>query len=540
MARDQDPPAPVAVAPASNSGPEPIAAADAPFPPLRAVAGFALMCVGMFMAILDIQIVAASLGEIQAGLAASPDEVSWVQTSYLLAEVVMIPLSGFLMRAWGMRNLFVASAAGFVLASIACASATTIEGMILFRALQGFLGGAMIPVTYAISFVLFPRRYQTQVTVAVALLVTLAPTIGPTLGGWLTDTLSWRWIFLINIAPGLVCTLGVLALVPAGRMAPGLIRRIDLIGLLFMALFLAGLDYVLEEGSRHDWFEDPTILRVAIIAAVASVLFLWRATSAAEPIVDLRPLSNRNFAAGCTLQLVLGFGLFGLTYLYPLFLGRVGGLSAGQIGATVWVTGLTMLLTAPIFGRLARLTDPRLVCSAGFLLLAASCWASQGLTADWRFDQFVLPQVLRGMGLMCCIVSTTVIAFATLSDEQAAVGSPLITLMRNLGGALGLGAINTIFQARFDHHWAQLSEWTTMARAEVAAMLDRLAGLAEARGLDPDAAPVAMLARMTAREAAVMSYADTFTVLLWLFLAMACLPWLLRRPPTFLTARPAD
>jgi DHA2 family multidrug resistance protein len=522
------------------SAPAPVAAADAPFPPLRAVLGFALMCVGMFMAILDIQIVAASLGEIQAGLAASADEISWVQTSYLVAEVVMIPLSGFLMRAWGMRNLFALSAGGFVIASIACASATTIEQMIAFRALQGFLGGAMIPVTYAISFVLFPRRYQTQVTVAVALLVTLAPTIGPSLGGWLTDSLSWRWIFLINIAPGLLCTLGVLALVPAGRMAPGLLRRIDLLGLLFMALFLAGLDFVLEEGSRHDWFEDSAILRVAIVSAVASVLFLWRATTAAEPIVDLRPLTNRNFAAGCTLQLVMGFGLFGLTYLYPLFLGRVGGLSAGQIGATVWVTGLTMLVSAPIFGRLARLTDPRLICSAGFLLLAASCWASLGLTAEWRFDQFVLPQVLRGMGLMCCIVSTTVIAFATLSDEQASVGSPLITLMRNLGGALGLGIINTVFAARFDLHWSRLSEWATLAREETAALLERLGRLAETRGLDPDTAPVAMLARMTAREAAIMSYSDVFAVLMWLFLAMAILPWLLRRPPTFLTARPAD
>lgn len=300
-----------------------------------------------------------------------------------------------------------------------------------------------------------------------------------------------------------------------------------------MALFLMGLDYVLEEGSRHDWFSDPTIAWVAVVAAFASVGFLWRALTAPEPIVDLRPFANRNFAAGCMLQLALGFGLFGLTYLYPLFLSGIGGLSAGQIGETVAVTGLAMLISAPVFGRLARLADPRLICSAGFLLMAASCWLTIGITAEWRFDQLLWPQLLRGAGLICGIVSTTVIAFATLSNEEATRGSPLITLMRNIGGALGLAIITTVLSVRYDLHWARLGEGLTAARFEMGARLEAMARMAEARGLDPEAAPLAMLARITAREATVMAYADAFAVLAALFAAMAVLPLLLRRAPTF-------
>ncbi len=509
-----------------------------PFPPLRTVAGFALMAIGMFMAILDIQIVAASLGQIQAGLAASADEISWVQTSYLVAEVVMVPLSGFLSRALSMRRLFLISAGGFVLSSILCATATTINEMIVFRALQGFIGGAMIPTTYAASFIIFPRRFQTQVTVAIALLVTLAPTVGPTVGGILTDAFSWHWIFLINVVPGMICVAGVYAFVERTPADIPLLKRIDILGLVLMALFLMGLDYVLEEGARHDWLADTTVRTVAIISAFASVGFFWRATTAAEPIVDLRPFRNRNFAGACLLQLTLGIGLFGLTYLYPLFLGRIGQLSAAQIGETLFVTGLTMMLTAPIFGRIARLTDPRLVCSAGFLFMAASTWLTQGLTAEWRFDELILPQILRGCGLMCGIVSTSVIAFATLPRETVGQAAPLFTLTRNIGGAVGLAGLNTLLLARFDFHWQRIGESVTMARADIVQRMDALQGMADARGLDPDLVPARLMARQVAEQASTMSYADAFVVLGYTFVAMAAIPFLLRRPPTFASAPP--
>lgn len=521
------------------NAPASIAAADK-FPPLRVVVGFGLMAIGMFMAILDIQIVAASLSQVQAGLAASADEISWVQTSYLVAEVVMVPLSGFLMRALSMRRLFLISAGGFVASSILCATATSIDEMIAYRALQGFLGGAMIPTTYAASFILFPRRYQTQVTVAIALLVTLAPTVGPTVGGLLTDAFSWHWIFLVNVLPGLLCIGGVYTLVERTPADMALLKRIDLPGLMLMALFLMGLDYVLEEGSRHNWLQDRTIFWIAVVSAFSSIGFLWRATTAAEPIVDLRPFQNRNFAAACLLQLTLGIGLFGLTYIYPLFLGRIGGLSAAQIGETVFVTGITMMLTAPIFGRIARATDPRLVCSAGFLCLAASTWASRDITAEWRFGEFLWPQVLRGMGLMCCIVSTSVIAFATLPRDRAGQAAPLFTLVRNIGGAVGLAGLNTLLLSRFDFHWQRLGESVTMARTTIAERMQAMQGLADARSLDPDASALRIIGGQVAEQATVMSYADAFVLLTYAFIAMALLPQLLKRPPTFASAAPAE
>ncbi|MDT7934059.1 MAG: DHA2 family efflux MFS transporter permease subunit [Sphingomonadaceae bacterium] len=502
----------------------------------RTYVGFGLMALGMFMAILDIQIVAASLGQIQAGLAASEDEISWVQTSYLVAEVVMIPLSGYLMRALGLRDLFAISAGGFVLTSVLCATASSINEMILFRAAQGFIGGAMIPTAFAASFTWFPRRLKTKITVATALLITLAPAVGPTIGGLLTDATSWHWIFLINIVPGTACVFGVLAIVPRGARDPSLVARIDLIAVALLAAALGGTDYVPEEGARNAWFDDGTIVRVALLAAVGWIGFAVRNLTNRNPLVDLSVCGNRNFVAASVLQLMTGVALFGITFAYPVFLGRIGGLSATQIGETVFVTGATMMVLAPVAGMIARKTDPRLVCSAGFIFLAASAWTSRGITADWRFMEFLMPQLLRGAGLILLVVSTTVIAFATLSDKAAAAGSPLFVLVRNVGGAIGLALVNTMVIERGQFHWARLTEGLTPGNPEFASAQANLSAIASARGLDGSGTALRMIAQNIQREATVMSFIDLFQLLTWGFLAMAVIPHLLKRPPTFETA----
>ena len=510
-------------------------------PPWPQLIGFLLMAFGMFMAVLDIQIVSASLTQIQAGLSASADEISWVQTSYLVSEVVMIPLSGFLARALSTKWLFVLSSAGFTIASVLCATATSINEMIVYRSIQGFVGGAMIPTMYAGMFLMFGRRAQTGVSVAVSLIVTLAPTIGPALGGWISEVASWHWLFLVNIIPGIIITVGVWALVDVDKPDLPLLRRIDLIGLLTMALFLGGLDYVLEEGARHDWFADQTVLTVFIVASLAAVVFFWRALTEDEPIVNLRIFANSNFLTGGLLGAVIGIGLYGLVYLYPLFLARVALLSSGQIGATLWVTGLSMLLVAPLTGMMARRSDPRRVLLFGFLMLALSTWMTRGITDEWRFAELFWPQVVRGVGLIACLTSVSVTSFATLPMDQIKDAGGMFTLMRNLGGAMGLAMINTIVLWRTNHHWARLSESVNPGRPEVQAQLDALTANATMQGLaDPDAVAVREIGHQVMEQAMVMAYADCFTVLSWMFVIVAIIPMFLKRPPTLASVAAAE
>src|SRR6266436_2304350 len=272
----------------------------------RRLFAFLIMVFGMFMSILDIQIVSASLADIQAGLSASSSEVSWVQTAYLIAEVIAIPLSGFLSRAFGTRLLFAVSAAGFTISSLLCGFATTIEEMILWRALQGFLGAGMIPTVFASAYTVFPRSKFHIVGPIIGLVATLAPTIGPTVGGYITDALSWHWLFFINIVPGIGITIGVLALVDFDQPNFELLERFDWFGLVAMAGFLGSLEYVLEEGPQYEWLQDTSVAVCAAICSVSAIAFFWRVLSAEEPIVDLRAFTDRNFAIGCVLQFCIG------------------------------------------------------------------------------------------------------------------------------------------------------------------------------------------------------------------------------------------
>src|ERR1700709_823931 len=292
------------------------AAASERIPPRRLIS-FLFMVFGMFMSILDIQIVSASLTDIQAGLSASSTEVSWVQTSYLIAEVIAIPLSGFLSRALGTRLLFAISASGFTIASFLCGFASTIEQMILWRAIQGFLGAGMIPTVFASAYTVFPRSKFHIVGPIIGLVATLAPTIGPTVGGYITDALSWHWLFFINVVPGIGITVGVLALVDFDQPNFELLDRFDWWGRIFMAGFLGSLEYVLEEGPQYEWLQDTSVAVCAAVCAVAAGAFFPRVLMAEEPIVDIRAFTDRNFAVGCLISFCVGIGLYCPPSLFP-------------------------------------------------------------------------------------------------------------------------------------------------------------------------------------------------------------------------------
>src|SRR5438067_3928028 len=351
----------------------------------RKFAAFIAMVFGMFMAILDIQIVSASLADIQAGLSASADESPWVQTSYLIAEVVMIPLSGTLSRMMSTRLLFTISAAGFTLMSFMCAHASSIDEMIVWRALQGFIGGAMIPSVFAATFTIFPADKRPIVTPLIGLIATIAPTIGPTVGGYLTDLWSWHWLFLINIGPGILVATAAWLLIDFDEPDWSLIKRFDWFGLATMALFLGTLEYVLEEGPSNDWFEDAAVRYSAIAFVFGMALFFWRAFTARQPIVDLTAFRDLNFSTGSFFSFVVGIGLYGLTYLYPVFLARVRGYSSMQIGETMFLTGIAMFLSAPIVGKLSTKIDPRVMIAAGLVGFALGTWQASFVTKDWAF-----------------------------------------------------------------------------------------------------------------------------------------------------------
>jgi MFS transporter, DHA2 family, multidrug resistance protein len=506
----------------------PGAAADRIDP--RRLAAFLAMVFGMFMAILDIQIVSASLTEIQAGLAASSNEITWVQTAYLIAEVVMIPLSGFLSRALGTRILFAASAAGFAAASLMCGLSTSIEEMIVWRAIQGFIGGGMIPTVFASAYIIFPRSRMNVITPLIGLVATLAPTIGPTVGGYLTDALSWHWLFFINVVPGALVTLAALTLIDFDQPDYSLFDNFDWVGLLAMAGFLGSLEYVLEEGPRNDWFGDDTVLLLAWVAGISAAVFFARVLTARSPIVDLTAFANRNFAIGSLFSFVLGIGLYGLTYIYPVYLAQIRGYNALMIGETMFVSGLAMFLTAPVAGRLMPYVDKRVMLMTGFLFFAVGTWWMTWITSDWDFYELLWPQIFRGIGLMLSIIPINDISLGTLPPERVKNASGLFNLMRNLGGAFGLAGLTTILNDRTDVHLARLHEQITWSRVPAMETLNALTAKFAAFGADAQAMALKQLNLIVHRQGVVLAFSDTFLLLTVLFAGLALAALLVRQP----------
>jgi MFS transporter, DHA2 family, multidrug resistance protein len=501
----------------------------------RRLLAFLIMVFGMFMSILDIQVVSASLSDIQAGLSASSSEISWVQTAYLIAEVIAIPLSGFLSRALGTRLLFVISAAGFTFASFLCGFASTIEQMILWRAVQGFLGAGMIPTVFASAYTVFPRSKFHIVGPIIGLVATLAPTIGPTVGGYITDAMSWHWLFFINIVPGIAVTIGVWMLVDFDQPNFKLLDRFDWWGLIAMAGFLGALEYVLEEGPQYEWMQDTSVAVCAWVGGLSAIAFFYRVLTAKEPIVDIKAFTDRNFAVGCMISFCVGIGLYGLTYIYPRYLAEVRGYSALMIGETMFVSGITMFLTAPVVGRLMQKVDLRLIIAVGLVIFAFGSWEMTWITRDYDFYELLVPQILRGIGMMFAMVPTNTIALGTLAPDRVKNASGLFNLTRNLGGAVGLAIINQVLNDRTDLHISRLQDRVTWGNTTATETLNMFTQRLQGMG---DASLMAMkqLSQIVHRQAVVMGYGDAFFMLTVFYFGLSLMVMLLKKPAEMTSA----
>jgi DHA2 family multidrug resistance protein len=414
---------------------------------LSAWPGFAIMGVGMFMAILDVQVVATSIPNIQKALAVRPDQISWVQTAYLVAEVIAIPLTGLLTRLLTMRWLFVCAIGAFTAASLGCALSHGFADLVAWRVLQGFSGGTLIPSVFSAVFLLFPPSRQDIATTVAGVLAVLAPTVGPIVGGWITETYSWHWLFLINVVPGVVCLFGAVALLPEEAPDWTALRRLDVVTLAAMATALAALEIGLKQAPSDGWGSWQVVGLFALSLA-AGVLFVRRSLLTFHPIVELRTLGRRDFAIGCLLSFVLGVGLFGSVYLMPVFLAFVRGHNALQIGEIMLVTGVAQLVTAPVAVALEQRIGARTLSAFGFVLFAVGIGLSVFGTPTTDFREMFAPQLVRGVAIMFCLLPPTRLALGELETIQVPDASGLFNLMRNLGGAIGIALIDTVIYGR--------------------------------------------------------------------------------------------
>ena len=472
---------------------------------------------GAFMAVLNIQIVNASLADIQGAIGAGFDDGGWISTSYLIGEIVVIPLTGWLAQVFSVRLYLLTNAILFLVFSAACAFAQDLPQMIALRAVQGFSGGVLIPLAFTLIITLLPKGKQPIGLALFALSATFAPAIGPTIGGYLTENFGWQYIFYVNLVPGALM-IGMLWLsLEAKPMRLSLLRDGDWLGIMTMAIGLAALQTVLEEGNKDDWFGSPFIVRLSIIAAVALALFFVIELTAEKPLLNLRLLLRRNFGFGILANVLLGFALYGSVYILPSYLARIQGYNSEQIGMVLAWTGLPQLLLIPLVPRLMQRFDPRILIAAGFALFAASNFMNVTMTSDYTNDQLLWPDIVRAVGQALVMTPLSAVATTGIEAENAGSASSLFNMMRNLGGAVGIAMLQTFLTKREQYHSNVLMQSVSMFEEATRARIAQLTQYFVNHGvLDPtDAAHRAYVAigHIVQKQAFILAFSDTFYLL---------------------------
>jgi DHA2 family multidrug resistance protein len=468
---------------------------------------------GAFMAVLDIQITNSSLAEIQAALGATLEEGSWISTAYLVAEVVVIPLTGWLSQVFSIRRYLLVNTALFIFFSICCAWSVNLQMMIVFRALQGFTGGVLIPMAFTIVLTTLPPAKQPVGMALFSITATFAPSIGPTLGGWLTDNLGWQYNFYLNVLPGILMITMIAYAIPAKPMQLNLLKQGDWWGIISMAVGLGSLEVVLEEGNRKDWFGSEEITRLAVVASVFLFAFLWIELTRRRPFINLHILLRRNFGIGSIAGLTLGLGLYGSVYILPLYLSRIKDYTAMQIGEVIMWSGLPQLFLIPFVPKLMQRFDARFLAAVGYSLFAVSCFMNSHMTHDTGIEELRWSQLVRAVGQPLMIVPLTSIATGNIEREQAGSASGLFNMMRNLGGSIGIAILSTLLTRRQQFHSNRIGESVSLFNPETQQRIEQLTQAFVSKGIDPTTAhnqAIATIDNIVRRESFVMAFNDGF------------------------------
>jgi DHA2 family multidrug resistance protein len=472
--------------------------------------------IGAFMAILNIQITNASLLNIEGGIGTGVDNGSWISTSYLIGEIVVIPLTDYLSRMFSYRNVILLFATLFAVFSVACAFTHDLSSMIAMRGLQGFFGGVLIPMAFTLVFTRLPKAQQPIGLAMFALAVTFAPAIGPTIGGYLTENYGWQTIFFVNVIPTIVMVATLYVTLERQPMQLGLLAEGDWFGIVTMAVGLASLQAVLEEGNKDDWFGSPFIVKLAIVAAVSLALFIANELVVEKPLVRLRLLTQRSFGFGTISAVFLGFALFGTVYLLPAYLGQVQRYNAEQIGAVLAWTGLPQLVLIPLVPKLMQRFDVRYIAFTGMSLFALSAFMNTTMSLDYSGDQLFVPNIIRAIGQALTLAPLSAISLGSVAPQDAAAASGISNMMRNLGGAVGTALLATIVTKREQFHSNIIGQSVDLGREEVRTRIEQMTNYFLAHGVtDPAAAhqqAIITLGNSVKQQALVMGFSDTFAV----------------------------
>lgn len=483
---------------------------------LRTWVAIAAGMMGAFMAVLDIQITNSSLKDILGTLSATQEEGSWISTAYLVAEIIVIPLTALLTRVFGLRTYMIGTTVLFLLFSTLCGAAWNLQSMIVFRMLQGFTGGALIPMAFTLVLTKLPPSKRATGMAIFGLTATLAPAMGPTFGGYLSEIYGWPSIFYINWVPGVLLVAGMMYGLDRTAMQLKQLWKADWLGIAFMALGLGCLTIFLEEGNAKDWFDSPFIITFAALSLAGILGWVVTSTTRAEPFVNLALYGQRNFLVATALSAATGMGLYGSSFLLPLFLGQIAGYSPMQIGEVIMWVGLPQLFIMPFAARLSSKIDNRILCSIGLALFGVSCLMNSHMDAGTGYDQLLVSQIVRAMGQPFIMLTLSNFAMQGLKPRDMASASSLFNMTRNLGGSIGIALLATALSSREHFHSARLHESISSFAAPTQLRLDQLTQSFIAQGIDPLLAAnkaLAAIDQIVRREAFVMAYNDGFYII---------------------------